>query len=210
MKFKKLLFFILTALFSTLMFSQSALASTFDENSTPIEQQSLPVLTGFDPVIDYETLSIQESIDSITFFDNIDDMSMYVSSITQSNSDVIGTEPMSAVGKTLIGTEYKNYQFMGYSKYTKDWQKNSQYTTTKGESQTYSTKVTTKWGDVTASFNFSEGVTRTIPADATRWSRLAGYADLKIQRFKSSGHNFGTIYTTKVTKLNLYTAVKYK
>ena len=210
MKFKKLLFFILTALFSTLMFSQSALASTFDENSTPIEQQSLPVLTGFDPVIDYETLSIQESIDSITFFDNIDDMSMYVSIIKTSNSDVIGTEPMSAVGKTLIGTQYKDFYFMGYSKYTPDWQRNKEYTVSKGDGQTYSTKVNTKWGDVSASFTLSEGVSRTISADNTRWSRLAGYADLKIQRFKSSGHNFGTIYTTKVTKLNLYTDVKYK
>ncbi|QTD40522.1 hypothetical protein [Sporosarcina sp. Te-1] len=137
-------------------------------------------------------------------------MEKYVKAFEQpeeSNESII--QPL-VFGETLIGTEYKYFEFMGYSKYTKDWQKNSHYTTTKGESQTFSNKVTTTWGDVSVSYSHSEGVTRTIPADASRWSRLAGYADLKIERFKITQPSFGTIYTTKVTKLNLYTDVKYK
>lgn len=206
MKFKKVLFFTLIALFSTVIFSQSTLASTTDENSLLFTKPTV-----FEYIVDYENLFMQEFDGSITYFDSIEDMEAYLNpSYGFNSSDNLGLQPMSAVGKTLIGTEYKNFQFMGYSKFTKDWQKNSQYTTSKGESQTFSKKITTKWGDVSASFSYTEGVTRTIPADATRWSRLAGYADLKIERFKSSGHNFGTIYTTKVTKRAVYTDVRYK
>lgn len=203
MKLKRILFSLLTALLFTITSSQLISASTISEK--PINQ---PI--NLSNQVDYDNLQIQETDGSIISFDNLSDMKKYVKAFEQtkkSNESII--QPL-VFGQTVVGTQYRYFQFMGYSKYTKDWQKNSQYTITKGQSQTFSNKITTNWGDVTISYSHSEGVTRTIPADAKRWSRLAGYADLKIQRIKTTQPSFGTIYTTKTTKLNLYTDVKYK
>lgn len=204
MKFKRIFFSLLTVLALTITSSQFASAST------SIEKPADP-----SDVLDYENLQIHETDGSVVTFDNLGDMEKYVNYLEETKNTEKSGDSKSIIqpqvfGETVVGTQYKNYQFMGYSKYTKDWQKNSQYTVTKSKSQTYSKKVNTKWGDVSFSYSQSEGVTRTIPANAKKWSRLAGYADIKIQRVKITQPSFGTIYTTKTKKLAHYTAVKYK
>lgn len=199
MKLKKILFSLLTVLLFTITSNQLASASTI--TGEPIDLSNL---------IDYDNLQIQETDGSIISFDSLSDMEKYVNAFEQPQKDNESIIQPLAFGETIVGTEYKYFQFMGYSKFTTDWQKNSSYTVSQGESQTYSNKVTTQWGDVSVSYSHSEGVSRTIPADANKWSRLAGYADLKIERIKTTQPSFGTLYTTKTTKLNLYTDVKYK
>ncbi len=199
MKLKKILFSLLAVLLFSVISSQLVSASTITENPINLSER-----------LDYDNLEIHETDGTILIFDNLSDMENYVKAFEQpakyKDSDM---QPL-VFGESLIGTENKKFVFLGYSKFTPDWQKNSQYTTSKGESQTYSNKVTTKWGDVSVSHNHTEGVTRTIPANSKKWSRLAGYADLKIERYKITQPSFGTIYTTKTKKLNVYTAVKYK
>ncbi|HIZ53811.1 MAG TPA: hypothetical protein IAA20_07715 [Candidatus Enterococcus avicola] len=196
MKIKVLLFSLVSILFLTISSGQVASASVVTDS--PIDLST---------TIDYDNLQITETDGSTLNFDNIDDMKIYVANFKKPQKD--GVEPY-VYGKTIVGTQYKNYQFMGYSKYTKEWAKPSAYTTQSSDSQTFSHKISTKWGDTTASYSQSKGVSRTIPANKKKWSRLAGYADLKIVRHKITQPSFGTIYTTKVTKLNSYIAVKYK
>lgn len=212
MKFKVLLFSLVSILFLTFSSGESTSASTLQGSSVDLSN-----------TIDYENLYIVEADGSILNFDNISDMKKYVaafenlpkndlkkSSDNLQLSDVDGGFQTAVFGETIIGTEYKYYQFMGYSKFTPDWAKVNPYTVLTSHSQSFSQKISTKWGDTTASYTQSYGVNRTIPADAKRWSRLAGYADLKIVRKKITQPSFGTIYTTKATKTNSYTAVKYK
>lgn len=196
MKLKVLLFSLVSFLFLTVSSGQTATASIGIDNPTDLST-----------TIDYENLQIVETDGSTLNFDNVDDMKIYVAAFKKPQKN--GVEPY-VFGETIVGTQYKNYQFMGYSKYTKEWAKPSSYTTLSSDSQTFSQKITTNWGDVTASYSQSKGVNRTIPADPKRWSRLAGYADLKIVRTKITQPSFGTIYTTKATKVNSYIAVKYK
>lgn len=160
--------------------------------------------------IDYDNLLITEPNGTTLNFDNIDDMKIYIDTFKKPQNDRGDSIQPYVYGETIIGTEYKYFEFMGYSKYTTDWGQPNAYTTLSSESQTFSHKIATKWGDITASYNQSQGVNRTIPADPKRWSRLAGYADLKIVRTKVTQPSFGTLYFTKATKLDSYIAVKYK
>lgn len=223
MKLKVLLFSLVSILFLTFSYGQSTSASALPESPVNLSN-----------TVDEENLYILEADGSTLNFDNIDDMKKYVDAFKKPQGDNVASiktlqknsiEPSfntlqvsegegdfqaAVFGETIIGTEYKKYHFMGYSKFTPDWAKPSSYTTLSSQSQSFSQKISTKWGDTTASYTQSQGVNRTIPADAKRWSRLAGYADLKIVRKKITQPSFGTIYTTKVTKTNSYIAVKYK
>ncbi|MBC9722030.1 MAG: hypothetical protein H9W82_12215 [Lactobacillus sp.] len=204
-------FLLSSALFLFLITpSTSAKADTLEISPMEETVKTLDTAIDLSTTIDYDNLQITEPDGSTLNFDNIDDMKTYVETFMKPQKDKEDNVQPYVYGETIIGTEYKYYVFMGYSKYTKDWGKPNAYTTLSGESQTFSHKVATKWGDVTASYSRSEGVNRTIPADPSRWSRLAGYADLKIVRTKVTQPSFGTLYFTKATKLNSYIAVKYK
>lgn len=198
MKLKVLLFSLVSFLFLTVSSGQIASASVETESPTELST-----------TIDYDNLQITETDGSTLNFDNIDDMKIYLDTFTFKKPEKDSVEPY-VFGETIVGTEYKNYQFMGYSKFTTEWAKPSSYTTVSSQSESFSQKVSTTWGDITASYSESKGVNRTIPADPKRWSRLAGYADLKIVRTKITQPSFGTIYTTKATKVNSYIAVKYQ
>lgn len=209
-KLKGLLFFLGSFLFLAIGSNQVASASTVLpeglEEQSIIKVESVINLTG-EPVIDYENLQITESNGSMILFDNLEDMNTYVAALENLQKDKIGTY---VFGETIVDTQYKYYQFMGYSKHTAEWCQCTDYTVLSSQSETFSHKVTTDWGDVTASFSYSSGVNRKIDADKSRWSKLAGYADLKIERVKITQPSFGTLYTTRVKTTNKYLAVRYK
>lgn len=159
-------------------------------------------------VIDYDNLQITELDGSIILFDNKEDMEIHLNNSEEVQKDTIG---IYALGETVVGTQYKSYQFLGYSKFTPSWTKASRYTLTNNQTESFSSKVTTDWGDVSVSFSKSYGVNTSIPADSSRFSKLAGYADLKIERIKVSQPNLSSsYYKTKVTKTNTYVAVRYQ
>ncbi len=156
--------------------------------------------------VDFENLMIIEEDGSYSFFDNIEDMEDYVNYTHSIN-------PMSrlGLGESLVGTEYKNMQFLAYSKYTPDWSPASHYTLKKGNNYSFSANVKSKWGNVKVSFSRKHGVDTWIPADSKRLSKLAGYADLKIQRIKVSRPNLhNSYYKTNITKTATYIKPRYK
>lgn len=204
-KLKVLLFFLGSFLFLTISSNQVASAESLEGQSI-IKLDNVINLNG-EPVIDYENLQITETNGSIILFDNLDDMNTYLTALENPQKDKVGTY---VFGETIVETKYKYFEFMGYSKHTKEWCKCTDYTVLSSQSETFSHKVSTDWGDVTASFTHSSGVNRKIEADKSRWSKLAGYADLKIERVKITQPSFGTLYTTRVKTTNSYIAVRYQ
>lgn len=79
-----------------------------------------------DANVDYQKLQVQESEDTFVFFDSPRDMELYLvhnnPTSTSSNNSFV---TMAAIGETLVGTEYKNNQWMGYSRFTPSWTKAS-------------------------------------------------------------------------------------
>lgn len=153
---------------------------------------------------DFENLQIMETDGSILTFESTEDMSSYIS------SHLNGSTTM-ALGETLVGTQIKKMQFISYSNSTKEWTKASKYTLSKSSKIGITGKVPTKWGDISVSFTRKYDVATTIPADSKKFSKLAGYSDLKIQRYKVSRPNMHNSYhVTKTTKTQNYIKVKYK
>ncbi len=99
---------MLTAVLFTIAFSQSVSASSINHS---------------DQMVDYENLVIQEIDGSILSFDNLRDMEIYVNPLKQIDNSGESIIRPNAYPETVVGTDYKYYQFMGYSMYTKDWQK---------------------------------------------------------------------------------------
>lgn len=154
--------------------------------------------------VDFENLYIKKSDGSITAFDNIKDMQLHLNYI---NSNGYAPEfiTLARLGHRLIGTQYKYRVFSGYSKFTPFWTKASLYTLTNNQSESFSSTTNTDWGSINFSFSKSYGVSTNIPADSTRYSRLAGYADLKIERYYVSLPNLHNgYYKTEVTVQNIY------
>lgn len=160
-----------------------------------------------DPLeVDFDNLIITEEDGSYSIFDNSEDMEDYINTVNSIN-------PMSrlGLGESLVGTQNKKMQFLSYSKYTPDWALASSYTLKKGNTYSFSSKIKSKWGNVKVSFSRKHGVNTKIPANAKKYSKLAGYADLKIQRIKVTKPNLhNSYYKTKVTKTNTYIKPKYK
>lgn len=194
-KFKILLFF----LSSFLILSFNNYEASAAENSSNEDTSN----------IDYDNLQITESDGSIIFFDNLEDMETHLDYIDSINEDP-GIVPL-AIGETLVGTQYKNKEFLGYSKFTPSWTYASSYVLINNQSETFSSKVNTDWGDVGVSFSKSYGVNTNIPANSNKLSRLGGYADIKIERYKVSLPNVSSSYYKNVAKTtNTYVLVKYK
>jgi hypothetical protein len=117
MKFKRIFLSLLTVLVLTITSSQFASASTSIEKPADLSD-----------VVDYENLQILETDGSVSTFDNLEDMEKYVSYLEETKNTAKPGGSKSIIqpqvfGETVVGTQYKDYQFMGYSKYTKYWQK---------------------------------------------------------------------------------------
>ena len=69
---------------------------------------------------------------------------------------------------------------------------------------------------VSLSTTYSSGVSRTLPADPSRYSRLGMYADITVRKYKSdksvdnyTGQVLSTWYSSAVTHHNQYVTVVY-
>ena len=166
--------------------------------------------------VNFEELSVEEADGSTSFFATKEDLQLYVTyaNLPQKNSAqsyTINSSAKAAIGETVVGTIYKKMKFLGYSKYTPNWVKASTYTLSKGKSDTFSSKFDTKFGDVSASFTRTYGISTTIQANKKKYSKIAGYADLKIQKIKVFLPNMSSsIYKTKAIKQETYVKPKYK
>lgn len=76
--------------------------------------------------VDFENLYIKKSDGSITAFDNIKEMRLHLNYIN-SNGYAPEFTTLARLGHRLIGTQYKNKVFSGYSKFTPFWTKASLY-----------------------------------------------------------------------------------
>lgn len=195
-KFKVLLFFL--SAFVILSFNNYEASAAEDSSNDDASS------------IDYDNnLQITESDGSIIFFDNQEDMEAHLDYM-KSIDENPGIAPL-AIGETLVGTQYKKMQFLGYSKFTPSWTYANSYQLVNNQSETFSSKVNTDWGDVGISFSKSYGVNTTIPANSKKLSRLGGYADIKVERYRVSLPNVSSSYYKNVAKTTAtYVIVKYK
>lgn len=206
-KIKMLLLLSLAILLSLVVTNSQSISAEKESNNDLNTLEPIIIEKPNSPIIDLENLEILETDGSLTIFDNAEDMENYLNYM-ESIDDTYTT--MAKVGETVVGTQYKKMQFISYSKYTPDWTKASSYTLKKGNTYSFSSKIKSKWGNVSVSFSRKHGVNTNIPANSKKFSKLAGYADLKIQRIKVTLPTVPTFYKTKVTKTNTYIKVKYK
>lgn len=160
------------------------------------------------PIVDDQNLQILETDGSITIFDNIRDMRAY-SDFEKLNDNSYSI--MTGTRETLVGTQIKKMQFLSYSKHTKEWAPVEKYILESGKSYSFSSNISTKWGNVVGvSFSHKSSVSRVIPANKAKMSKLAGYADLEIKRYKVTQPNVTTFYVTRVKKTNTYIKPRYQ
>lgn len=201
-------------MFLTVGFQLNPVQANEDDTNVKSEQTDLEN-NGRLSEIDFNKLAIVEKDGSESFFETKEDMQLYITYSNLPNTEQnVGLRLISAagaIGETVVGTEYKKMKFLSYSKYTPSWAKASSYTLSQGRSDTFSSNFDTKFGAVSASFTKNYGTTTTIPANKKKYSRIAGYADLKIQKIKVSLPNVSsTFYKNKVTKQEKYVKPKYK
>lgn len=117
-----------------------------------------------------------------------------------------------AVGRylkeTVVSTQRKNHQFISYKNAA--WSKVSQYTA----SGSFSVGYSIFGSRLTVSVNI--GSSKTIPANPSRYSKLAIFADITYKKYKVEEY-YGTnkkptrtYYKVKYTMHNYYLEPKYK
>lgn len=187
-----------------MIFASTILLTTFSTTDVKAKNND-SLLISTHPKIDYNNFQVYNSDGSITVYDNLQDMQRDLNF----NNRFL-TAKAFAPGEKLVSTQKKDKVFLGYSKYTKTWTKASSYTLLKSE--TFSTGFTTKWDSkVNISYSISSGINTTIPANKKKFSKVAGYADITVKRYKVTQPNLSSsFYKNKVTYRDRYTKVKYK
>lgn len=116
---------------------------------------------------------------------------------------------------TVIKTETKENQFVGYNSMTPDWAPVSKYTLSAGKSYSWSGTYTWEKFTFKLSGSKSNTVKREIPADSKKYSRLAVKHTMKYKKIKVEkimrGKVYETYYTYTSEKIGAPTTyVKYK
>ena len=120
------------------------------------------------------------------------------------------------VRNTIISSSRYNYKWIGYLSESAEWTRASSYILSSGRSYLVSGSMTYEGMGVSLSTTYSSGVSRTLPADPSRYSRLGMYADITVRKYKSdksvdnyTGQVFSTWYSSAVTHHNQYVTVVY-
>lgn len=193
---------------TSMVFASTLLLTSF--STTNVEAKNNNSLTvSATPKIDYNNFQVYNSDGSITIYDNLQDMQKdlaFGKSSLPNKSSILSARTW----EKLVSTQKKNKVFLGYSKFTKTWTKASSYTLLKSE--TFSTGFTTKWDSkVNLSYSTSSGINTTIKANKKKFSKIAGYADITIKRYKVVHPKMSSsFYKNEVTYRDRYTQVKYK
>lgn len=85
----------------------------------------------------------------------------------------------------VVGTSYKYHVFTAYHDLFPDWSKVSSYTVSNTYTVQKSSSFIYNGFNIGYTVSYSQTGSKTIPADSSRYSRLAYYADLKIIEYKS-------------------------
>lgn len=155
--------------------------------------------TNSQEVLSSETYEIVINENESLIFETENDMQLYLQSL-RSNKDL-----NTITADTLISTTKPNGVFGGYI--TPNWTKSSGYSVAQGKSYSFSAS----YSGIGLSFTFHNSVTTSIPANATKYSKLGMYADFTIKKYKRFYPNMSSpSYYYKKTVRNSYLRVVYK
>lgn len=104
--------------------------------------------------------------------------------------------------QSTLATRYLPHYFVGYHPDTPNWVKASMYTITAG--QTFTVGCSYLWEGVTLNlgYSYSYGLATTIPADASRYSRLGAFADYTLKKERYAQYQYGQ--PTGATRVSTY------
>lgn len=115
-------------------------------------------------------------------------------------------------GPEYIGSE--SYVFARFDPNTPNWAKASSYSVSYGHSFTFSFMKNYKGYTFNIGGSFTQGVTTTIPADSSRYSRLALFTDLSFYRTRIDAYEYGvfqyTYYANSAIVTSSYLDPKYQ
>lgn len=102
---------------------------------------------------------------------------------------------------TLVTTNLNHY-FVGYHSGTPNWIKASSYTISSG--QNFNVSASYPWQGVSLNigFSYSYSVATTIPANASKYSRLGVYADYTLKKERYAEYSYGQ--PTGNTRISTY------
>lgn len=116
--------------------------------------------------------------------------------------------------RTVISSQYRDYQWVDYHSGTPYWSTASSYTIQAGKTYTASAPVSFYGTTTTLGVSYSYSVSITIPADPSRYSRLGVYADYEISYSRYDIYEYDTwvdcYYVTTATPLNTYVTPYYR
>ena len=172
---------------------------------------SLPISFSFVPSVSASTESVSEptSHGPLYLVEQANNFS------DQFDNDI---QPYSSatVRNTIISSSRYNYKWIGYLSESAEWTRASSYILSSGRSYLVSGSMTYEGMGVSLSTTYSSGVSRTLPADPSRYSRLGMYADITVRKYKSdksvdnyTGQVLSTWYSSAVTHHNQYVTVVY-
>lgn len=104
--------------------------------------------------------------------------------------------------QTTLAKKNLSHHFVGYHSGTPNWAPASSYTISKGKN--FSVGGSYSWEGVTLNlgFSYSFSVATTIPADASRYSRLGVFADYTLKKERYAQYQYGK--ATGLTRVSTY------
>lgn len=105
--------------------------------------------------------------------------------------------------ETLVSSQRTDMKFVGYNKGTPSWTYASEYELSNGDEVSVSGNY--EWNGFSFNLGFTQSYSTTaiIPADKKKLSRLAGYVDVTVKKYKietiESGQVIGTRYEGRKT-----------
>lgn len=146
-------------------------------------------------------------------FDSYDDYCKFISD--HSSEDIsLCTSSGTDYVSTLLWSETKSYQWIGYHSLTPNWSKASSYTLTSGGSYSASGSVTSHGYSIGVTVSYTQSASITYSANSSKYSRLGVYADVKVYRYKYDVYEYGTYsytyYVNGATPTTRYITVVYK
>lgn len=160
-----------------------------------------------------EVFTFEENGDTLCFY-SYEDYQGYLNVMGDTRN--ISTRSNVGVTRkdTIIFDKVIPNQWIGYHSATPNWAKASKYTLTTSKTYTASGSVSTDGYSFTVSVSYTQGATTTIPANSSKFSRLAIRADVRVIRTKRQLYRYGklesTYYTNTGADVNRYVVVKYK
>ena len=115
---------------------------------------------------------------------------------------------------TQIYSKMVYYQWIGYHSHTPYWSTASQYSVGSSESCSASGSISSDGYLFNVSVTYTQTVTIYYSADASRYSKLDVYADVRLARYRYDVYEYGTYsytyYVNTATPIERYITVVYR